>query len=71
MFQTIGHKTGFVQVSTFGNLSSIEAWCHGDNLGKYKSISAAKRAITLSHKKWINKRQNDHQVYIQSIVRTD
>ena len=37
----------------------------------YESISAAKRAITLSHKKWINKRQNDHQVYIQSIVRTD
>jgi len=68
MFQTIGHKGGFVQLSTFGNTTNITAWCHGERLGDYKTVSGAKSAITRSHKQWLADRNSEHHAAILEIV---
>lgn len=66
MFNTIEHKGGFVQVSYFGNLRTIKAWCHGDLLGDhYTSVSGAKAAITRAHKEWVASRDNDHRAFMR------
>lgn len=51
MFQTIGYKGGFVQLSYLGNKEKITAQSHCDFLGTFATIAAAKRAITINHKK--------------------
>ena len=69
MFQTIGHKGGFVQISTLGNVSRIEAWSHGEKLGEYRTIAGAKGAVTRAHKQWLAMRNADH--YIHALSKTD
>jgi hypothetical protein len=64
MYQTIGHKGGFVQLSYFGNVERIEAWSHGDKLGEYRTVAAAKGAITKAHKAWIAARNSEHYAYL-------
>jgi len=69
MFQTIDQKGGFVQLSTFGNITTIKAWSHGELLGdKYTTIAGAKAAITRHHKAWVRDRQRGHHNAILAIV---
>ena len=63
MFQTINHPGGFVQLSTFGNVTTIKAWSHGNLLGdKYATVGAAKTAITKFHKRWLRVYAAEHQL---------
>lgn len=50
MFQTIGHKGGFVHLSYLDNKEKITAQLHCDFLGTFATIAAAKRAITINLK---------------------
>lgn len=70
MFQTIGHKSGgFVQLSTFGNKTTIKAWSHGEMLGDhYTSVSGAMGAITRHHKEWARERSSSHHRAILAIM---
>lgn len=67
MFQTITHTGGHIQLSTFGNTTTIKAWTHGDMLGTYKTIAAAKAAITRNHKQWLREGIQDHSKAIEAI----
>lgn len=70
MFQTIGHKSGgFIQLSTFGNKTTIKAWSHGELLGDhYTTVSGASAAITRHHKEWARNRSRDHHNAVLAIV---
>jgi hypothetical protein len=54
MFQTIGHKGGFIQLTTIGNKTTIKAYLNGGELlgDKYTTVAGAKAAITRRHKAW-------------------
>lgn len=67
MFQTIGHKSGgFIQCSTFGNNTRIQAWSHGELLGDhYKTVAGASAAITRHHNAWVTERSRDHHKTMQ------
>lgn len=68
MFQTIGHKGGFVQISSFGGKETIQAWSHGELLGdKYTTVTGAKTAITRANRKWLQERNAEHMASLQEI----
>ena len=67
MFQTINYTGGHIQLSTFGNTTTIKAWSHGDMLGTYKTIAAAKAAITRNHKQWVREGVQDYNNAMQNI----
>ena len=61
MFQTIGAKGGFIQLSTFGNKTTIEAWCGQERLGShYTTVAGARGAITKAHRAWRRKADAEH-----------
>lgn len=68
MFQTIGHKSGgFVQVSysyrqdicRMQSPERIEALLHGERK-TFKSVTAAKRWLTIQHRAWVAERTTRH-----------
>lgn len=67
MFQTITYKCGHINLTNTTTFSKIEAWCHGEKLGTYKTIPAAKRAITIRHDTWVRERTDDHMSDLERI----
>lgn len=68
MFQTIQYRPGcFIQLQYANGREYIRASCLGADLGEFRSLHAAKIAITRDRREYLAKRAADHHEAIREI----